>query len=209
VKRFSVLVSGGGTNLQALIDRVQDGTIKADIAGVISSREGVYALERAQRHGIKTRVISKKSFGSQQEYDEALLAALREDRAEFVVLAGFLSILGKAVVQAYKNRILNIHPALLPDFGGKGYYGLRVHEAVLRSGVKKTGATVHLVDEGTDTGPIVAQECVPVFKDDTPETLQRRVMQVEHRLLPEAVARMVEGRLVVVGDKVVVKEETK
>ncbi len=207
MKRFTVLVSGGGTNLQSLIDRVEDGTIHACIASVISSRSDAYALTRARDHGIKTHVISRKICGSQQACDRALLDALSEDEADFVVLAGYLSILGQAVVQAYKNRILNVHPALLPSFGGRGYYGIHVHEAVLKAGVKVTGATVHFVDEGTDTGPIVVQGCVSVLAGDTPEVLQQRVMQIEHQLLPKAVAWMAKDKLRVVGREVIIEEE--
>ncbi len=207
MKRFTVLVSGGGTNLQTLIDCVEDGTIPAHIASVISSRSDAYALVRAKNHDIPTRVISKKSCGSQAACDEALLKALQEDRADFVVLAGYLSILGEQVVQAYSNRIINTHPALLPSFGGKGYYGLHVHEAVLAYGAKVSGATIHFVDEGTDTGPIILQQCVSVLSSDTPETLQQRVLKVEHGLLPQAVRWMAEGRLLIEGRKVVVKGE--
>ena len=209
MKRFCVLVSGGGTNLQSLIDAVENGDIPARIASVISSRSGAYALERAKQHGIKTRVISKRAYPSRRAYDEALLCAVREDGADFLVLAGFLSILGPAMVQAYRNRIVNIHPALLPDFGGKGCYGIHVHEAVLAAGVKVTGATVHFVDEGTDTGPIIAQACVPVHPGDTPETLQQRVLQAEHRLLPEAVRWMAQDALRVEGRQVIIEEGCK
>ena len=207
MKRFAVLVSGGGTNLQTLIDRVEDGTIPAEITSVISSRSDAYALTRAADHGIRTRVINRKISGSQQDCDAALLNALREDGADFVVLAGYLSILGKQVVQEYANRIINTHPALLPSFGGKGYYGLHVHEAVLSYGAKVSGATIHFVDEGTDTGPIILQQCVPVLCGDTPEALQQRVLEVEHGLLPKAVALMAEGRLFIEGRKVIVRED--
>ncbi len=207
MKRFSVLVSGGGTNLQSLIDHVEDGTIQASIASVISSRGDAYAITRAKNHGIKTRVISKRACGSQEACDEALLKALHEDQADFLALAGYLSILGPTVVRAYKNRILNVHPALLPSFGGRGYYGIHVHEAVLEAGVKVTGATVHFVDEGTDTGPIIAQQCVPVLAGDTPEILQQRVMKVEHTLLPKAVQWMAKGNLCIRGKQVIIEEE--
>ncbi len=206
MKRFSVLVSGGGTNLQALIDRIEDKTIPAEIASVISSKSDVYALTRAKDHGIPTRVINKKICGSQDACDEALLRALNDDKADFVVLAGYLSILGKRVVQALSGRIINTHPALLPSFGGKGYYGLHVHEAVLEYGARVSGATVHFVDEGTDTGPIILQQCVPVLSDDTPEILQQRVLEIEHKLLPLAVQWMAQDRLAVVGRHVIVKE---
>lgn len=207
MKRFSVLVSGGGTNLQSLIDHVEGGKIDAAIASVISSQRGAYALERAKKHGIKTRVIERKAFASKTACDQALLCALEEDGADFVVLAGYLSILGPAVVQAYKNRILNVHPALLPSFGGKGYYGIHVHEAVIQAGETVTGATVHFVDEGTDTGPIIVQRRIPVQQGDTPEILQKRVMKIEHAILPKAVQWMAKDCLRVQGNQVIIKEE--
>ena len=154
MRKFCVLVSGGGTNLQSLIDSVQRGEIQGQICGVISSRPGVYALERAEKAGIPTQVIRRKEYADAQAYDLAMRDAIKATGAEFVVLAGFLSIIGPQTLRAYPNAIINIHPALLPSFGGKGYYGLHVHEAVLNAGVKITGATVHFVDEGTDTGPI-------------------------------------------------------
>lgn len=187
--KIAVLVSGGGTNLQALLDAKARGEIPhGEFVRVIASRPDAYALTRAANAGIGGEVISRKSFATLEEYDAAILNALRACGAQIVVLAGFLSILGPTVIEAYRDRIINIHPALIPSFCGKGYYGLRVHEAALARGVKVTGATVHLVNEIPDGGPILSQKAVPVEAGDTPETLQRRVMeQAEWLLLPRAV----------------------
>ena len=205
--KFCVLVSGGGSNLQSLIDHVQAGDIPAELCGVISSREGAYALQRAAQHGIAATVISRKAFDSPQAYDAALLGTIEQWGADFLVLAGYLSILGPSVIRRFPNRIINIHPALLPSFGGKGYYGLNVHKKVLEYGVKVTGATVHFVDEGTDTGPIILQDCLQIRPGETPEELQLRVMEIEHRILPEAVALMAQNRLRVSGRIVTIEEE--
>ena len=205
--KFCVLVSGGGSNLQSLIDHVQAGDIPAELCGVISSREGAYALQRAAQHGIAATVISRKAFDSPQAYDAALLGTIEQWGADFLVLAGYLSILGPSVIRRFPNRIINIHPALLPSFGGKGYYGLNVHKKVLEYGVKVTGATVHFVDEGTDTGPIILQDCLQIRPGETPEELQLRVMEIEHRILPEAVALMAQDRLRVSGRIVTIEEE--
>ncbi len=177
MKNVCVLVSGGGSNLQSLIDHVQNGTLAVHLCGVIASRDGVYALERAKQNGIPYQVVARKDFASKEAYNEAMLQAIERTGAEYLVLAGFLSILGETVIHRYANRILNIHPALLPSFGGKGYYGLKVHQAALDYGVKVTGATVHFVDEGTDTGPIVLQESLAIAPEDTAESLQQRVME--------------------------------
>ena len=186
---ISVMVSGGGTNLQALIDGVADGRIEgARIVLVLSSRDGAYALERARRAGIETVVVGKEEYESDEERADAILAALREAKTDLVVTAGYMSIIHKRVCRAYKGRMINIHPALLPRFGGVGYYGLRVHKAVLEAGETETGATVHFVDdEGVDSGEIIMQRSVPVLSGDTPETLQRRVLEeVEHSLIVDA-----------------------
>lgn len=211
MKNICVLVSGGGTNLQSLIDAVEGGQIRnARISGVIASKDGVFALERAAKHGIPSQVIARKSYPTKQAFDEAILKALQDYQADFVVLAGYLAIVGENVIQAYANRIVNIHPSLLPSFGGKGFYGLKVHEAVLAAGVKLTGATVHFVDEGTDTGPIIMQKAVEVHPDDTPEELQARVMkQAEHIILPKVVRLLVEEKIEVKERKVYVQEEEK
>lgn len=207
MKNVCVLVSGGGSNLQSLIDHVQNGTLAVNLCGVIASRAGVYALERAKQNGIPSQVIARKDFPTKEAYDAAMLQAIEQTGAEYLVLAGFLSILGESVIHRYANRILNIHPALLPSFGGKGYYGLKVHQAALDYGVKVTGATVHFVDEGTDTGPIVWQESLMIDPQDTAESLQQRVMEIEHRILPRAVSLLVQGRLRVDGRRVSIEEE--
>lgn len=184
-----VCVSGGGTNLQAIIDGVQNGTIQnTNIAGVISNNAGAYALERARNAGIQAYCVSPKDFASRQDFNDAFLKKLEELNPDLIVLAGFLVILPERMIQVYRDRIINIHPSLIPSFCGTGYYGLKVHEAALERGVKITGATVHYVDEGTDTGRIIAQKAVEVKEGDTPEILQRRVMeQAEWIILPEAI----------------------
>ena len=207
--RIAVLVSGGGTNLQALIDAQARGELKnAKIAAVLSSRDGAYALERARKAGIPGYVVARKDFPSNRDMIRALVARLRELDIGLVVLAGFLHILTEEMVQAYPSAILNVHPALIPSFCGAGYYGLRVHEAALAYGVKVTGATVHFVNEEPDGGPIVLQKAVDILPGDTPEALQRRVMeQAEWVILPKAVSLFCEGRLSVEGRTVTIKEE--
>ncbi len=193
--KIAVLVSGGGTNLQALIDAEQSGIIKSgEIALVVSNKEGAYALTRAQNAGIETAVVSKKACGSAAAFEEKLLAVLAERGIEMIVLAGFMVILSKRFTDAYSNRILNVHPSLIPSFCGEGFYGLRVHEAALAYGVKVTGATVHFVNEVPDGGRIIMQRAVEIREGDTPEVLQRRVMEeAEWKILPlsvELVAKM-------------------
>ena len=207
----AVLVSGGGTNLQALIDAQARGEIRnGKIALVVSGNPKAYALERAAKAGIPSRVLVRKHFAAQKEYDRALLALLAEYRTDLVVLAGFLTIVSDEVVARYPNRMMNIHPSLIPSFCGAGYYGIRVHEEALKRGVKVTGATVHFVNEVCDGGPIILQKAVEVLPDDTPETLQRRVMeQAEWKLLPRAVSLFCEGRLSVKDGKVTIQEELK
>lgn len=205
-----VLVSGGGTNLQALIDSQQAGKIKnGKITCVISSKEGAFALERARRAGIEAKTVARKLYASAEEYDAALLAVLQECRADLIVLAGFMSILGSSVTDQYANRIINVHPALIPSFCGKGYYGLRVHEAALSYGVKVTGATVHFVNNIPDGGAIILQKAVAIQSGDTPEILQRRVMeQAEWKILPQAVSLFCEGRIHVNGNRTeIISEE--
>ncbi len=194
MKRVAVLVSGGGTNLQALIDAKEQGLMPhAKLVAVISSKPGVQALRRAEHAGVPARVVERRGYPDADAFDEALLAALRMHRADLVVLAGFLCILGPRILSEYKDRIINIHPSLIPSFCGDGFYGLRVHEAALARGVKLTGATVHLVNEVTDGGRILLQRAVEVLPDDTPETLQRRVMEhAEWKLLPQAVEMICE-----------------
>lgn len=192
--RAAVLVSGGGTNLQALLDAQDRGELgAARICYVVSNRKAAYALERARNHGVETGVLSKVMQPDPDKYDEQLLDMLRAHGADMIVLAGFLGILGPKVLEAYSGRIINIHPALIPSFCGKGFYGLHVHEAVLARGCKVTGATAHLVTAGVDEGPILLQKAVDVLPGDTPEILQRRVMeQAEWLLLPRAVKMLAE-----------------
>lgn len=208
MKNIVVLVSGGGTNLQALIDAQENGIIKnGKITCVISSKPGVYALERAKKHNIPSRVVARKDYSDAVEYSKAILAALDEEKADLVIYAGFMTILDDLVVKAYPNKMMNVHPALIPSFCGKGYYGLKVHEEALKKGVKLTGATVHFVTEVCDGGPIILQKAVEVGEDDTPEILQRRVMeQAEWKILPQAAALFCEDRLEVRNDKVYIKK---
>ncbi len=207
MKNIVVLVSGGGTNLQALIDAQESGAIKnGRITCVISSKPGVYALERAANHGIGTRVIARRDYADIISYSQAVLDAILEEKADLVVYAGFMTILDELVVKAMPNKMMNVHPALIPSFCGKGYYGLKVHEEALKKGVKLTGATVHFVTEVCDGGPIILQKGVEVLDDDTPETLQRRVMeQAEWKILPKAVSLFCEDRLEVRGSRVYIK----
>ena len=195
--RIAVLVSGGGTNLQALLDAQRAGKLPhGEIVLVLSSKDEVYALERARNARVATKVLPRKEFACQEDFDKELVRILQENRIDMVILAGFMTILGSAVIRAYPDRILNVHPALLPAFGGKGFYGLRVHEAVLAAGVTVTGATVHLVNEVPDGGRILLQKQVPVCEGDTPEILQKRVMeQAEWLLLPQA-AEMLSEQIV-------------
>lgn len=195
--KLTVLVSGGGTNLQAIIDRIADGSIHgAEIVRVISNNPGVYALERAEKAGIPSQVLSPKDFASREEFNDALLAALQASGADLVVLAGCLVAIPPQVVKAYPNRIINIHPALIPSFCGKGFYGLRVHEKVLERGVKVTGATVHFVDEDLDHGKILLQKAVEIPDGITPEELQQKVMkEAEWIILPKAIDMIADGQI--------------
>ena len=187
--KAAVLVSGGGTNLQAILDAVETGRIRnAKIVSVISNNPKAYALERAKKHGVPAVGVAREECGSKEAFDEALLKAIQDSGADLVVLAGCLVVIPEKIIEEYRGRIINIHPSLIPSFCGTGYYGLKVHEAALARGVKVTGATVHFVDEGTDTGPILLQKAVEVKEGDTPETLQRRVMEeAEWVLLPKAI----------------------
>jgi len=202
--KLAVLVSGGGTNLQALIDQIEQNKLpEVKIEVVISNKAGVYALERARLQGIPAKAIVKKDFASKELFEEALLQLIDSYQVDLVVLAGCLLIIPEQVIRSYKNRIINIHPSLIPSFCGDGYYGLKVHEAVLARGVKVTGATVHYVDEGTDTGPIILQKAVMVEADDTPEVLQQRVMeQAEWEILPKAV-RLIALNQIMIEDNIV------
>ncbi|HIY33817.1 MAG TPA: phosphoribosylglycinamide formyltransferase [Candidatus Eubacterium faecigallinarum] len=198
-----VLVSGGGTNLQALIDAQKRGEIEnGRISCVISSKPDAYALERAKENGIPTRVIPRKDYDDIHAYSKAVRDALIEEKADLIVYAGFMIILDSQVVEAFEGKMINVHPALIPSFCGKGFYGLHVHEEVLKSGVKLTGATVHFVTEDCDAGPIISQKAVPVSDDDTPQTLQRKVMeQCEWKILPQAVSLFCQGRIKIIGNK--------
>lgn len=199
--RVLVMVSGGGTNLQAVIDAVRDGRItNVELAGVISNKPGAYALERAKKAGIPAACVSMKDFGSREEFNQALLEKVDFYHPDLIVLAGFLVILPEELIKNYRNRMINIHPSLIPSFCGKGYYGLRVHEEVINRGCRVTGATVHFVDEGCDSGPILLQKAVEVRQGDTPEMLQRRVMEeAEWQLLPQAIQMIANGQVEVTG----------
>ena len=202
--RVVVLVSGGGTNLQAIIDAIADGKItNTEIALVFSNNRKAYALERAKMAGIPAKALSPKQFENREAFNDAVLEVIEESKADLIVLAGCLMYIPPKLIEKYHNRIINIHPSLIPSFCGKGYYGLTVHEKALKRGVKVTGATVHFVNEGMDEGPIIAQKAVAVEDDDTPEILQRRVMeQAEWLLLPQAVDDIANGRICVVDGKV-------
>ena len=201
--RVVVMVSGGGTNLQAIIDSVKDGTItNTQIVGVISNNKNAYALKRAEENDIPSMCVSPKDFETRDIFNEKLLEAVGSFKPDLVVLAGFLVVIPPEMIRKYENRMINIHPSLIPSFCGKGYYGLKVHEAALARGVKVVGATVHFVDEGTDTGPIILQKAVEVQQGDTPEVLQRRVMeQAEWKILPRAIDLIANGKVQVADHK--------
>lgn len=208
MKNIAVLVSGGGTNLQALIDAEKSGIIKGGrITCVIASNPEAYALERAKNNGISTRVIPRKEYADVASYTKAVTDALLEEKADLVVYAGFMTILDEQIVKAFPYKMMNVHPALIPSFCGKGFYGLHVHEAALEKGVKLSGATVHFVTEVCDGGPIIMQKAVPVENGDTPETLQRRIMeQAEWKILPESVSLFCQDKIKVVDGKAVITE---
>lgn len=202
--KLAVLVSGGGTNLQAIIDSIADGRItNAAVKVVISNNKNAYALERAAKAGIPAKCISPKDHESREAFNDALLAALEESEADLVVLAGCLVVIPEKIVDRFENRIINIHPSLIPSFCGKDFYGLKVHEGVLERGVKVTGATVHFVDKGTDTGPIILQKAVEVRQDDTPKALQQRVMEeAEWVIMPRAIDLIANDKIRVENGKV-------
>ena len=204
--RIAVLVYGGGTNLQAIMDSIREGKIQdAEIVTVISNNTGAYALERARKYGAEGLLIAPKDYPSREDFNQALLEALLERKIDLVVLAGYLVVVPPCVIHAFENRIINIHPSLIPSFCGTGCYGLHVHEKALERGVKISGATVHFVDEGTDTGPIIMQKAVAVEDHDTPETLQRRIMeQAEWIILPETIGLIAQGKVHVEGRKVTI-----
>lgn len=197
--KIGALVSGGGTNLQAIMDAIDKGGINAQVTAVVSNKAGAYALERAKSRNIETAVISKKEYADSKEYELALVKFFKDRDIDLIVLAGFMVILGENFVNQFENRIINIHPALIPSFCGEGFYGLHVHESALKAGVKVTGATVHFVTAECDAGPIILQKAVEVLDDDTPEVLQRRVMeQAEWVIYPEAVRLFADGKLDIV-----------
>lgn len=202
--KVGVLVSGGGTNLQAILDAIDNGKItNAQVSLVVSNNPGAYALERAKKHEIEAVCISPKQFENREEFHKALLAKLKESGVDLIVLAGFLVAIPSMIVEAFPNKIINIHPSLIPSFCGVGYYGLHVHEKALARGVRVTGATVHFVDTGTDTGPIILQKAVKIKSDDTPEILQRRVMEeAEWKILPKAINLIANGKVTVTDGKV-------
>lgn len=206
--KLAVMVSGGGTNLQAIIDGIENQTItNAKIEVVISNNKNAYALERAKKHGITARCISPKDYASREEFNEDLLTVIDSYGVDLIVLAGCLVVLPQKMTETYANRIINIHPALIPSFCGKGFYGLKVHEEALKRGVRVTGATCHFVDAGTDTGPIIFQKAVTVQQDDTPEVLQRRVMkEAEWVILPRAIDYIANGKISIEDGRVIIKE---
>ena len=206
--KIAVLVSGGGTNLQALIDAEKRGEIvNGEISLVISSKSDAFALERAKKAGIPCEVLIRKQYATMEEYDRALIWLLQKNQIDLIVLAGFMTIISDRVIDAYHNKIINVHPSLIPAFCGEGFYGLRVHEAALQRGVKLTGATIHFVNEVCDGGPIILQKAVTVSPDDTPQTLQKRVMEeAEWKLLPQAVSLFCQGKLEIEQDFVKINE---
>lgn len=203
--KIAVLVSGGGTNLQAIIDKVEDGSItNAKIEVVISNKRNAYALERASTHNIQTKSIIPKEFKDRDKFSDELLKVIDSYQVDLIVLAGYLVIVPEIIVKKYKNKIINVHPSLIPSFCGEGYYGLKVHEAVLARGNKVTGATVHFVDEGTDTGPIILQKAVVVLDEDTSLTLQERVMmEAEWNILPKAINMIANNEIEIINNKVI------
>lgn len=207
--KIAVLVSGGGTNLQALIDAQARGELSnGEIALVVASRADAYALQRAKAAEIPCEVMIRRAYSTQEQYDEAIITVLKNNRIDLIVLAGFMTIISETVIQEFENKIINVHPSLIPSFCGEGFYGLKVHEAALKKGVKVTGATVHFVNEICDGGPIILQKAVEVLPGDTAETLQRRVMeQAEWKLLPKAVALFCGGKLEVSNGRVCTKED--
>lgn len=190
MKKIAVFVSGGGTDLQSIIDAVKSGDLKVEIALVVASKAGIFAIKRAEEAGIPVSVYEKKNYETIEEMYDELIDELNEKGVEFIVLAGYLTILTSNIINAFRRKIVNIHPALLPKFGGHGYYGMRVHKEVILAGETESGTTVHYVDEGTDTGEIISQIKVPVYPYDTPETLQARVLEKEHELLPNTLKKL-------------------
>ena len=201
--KIGVLISGGGTNLQAIIDNIENENINGDIKLIISNRKEAYGLVRGEKAGIETLYLDRKKFGSEEAYNLGLIEEFKKRNIELIVLAGYLRVLSKEFIHEFNMKIINIHPSLIPSFSGKGFYGERVHQAVLDYGVKITGATVHFVDEGTDTGPIISQDIVRVQDGDNVDTLKAKVLELEHRLLVEAVKLYCEGRMKIKGRLVI------
>lgn len=201
-----VLASGSGTNLQSIIDNIEAGKLNAQIKAVISNNSKAFCLERARKHNIPAIHLSHKMFDTKEQFEQKLISTLKENEADLIILAGYMKILSPTVIRAYRNKILNIHPGLLPHFGGKGMYGIHVHEAVLKSGMKISGVTVHIVDEIYDHGPIVMQRCVQIEDKDTPESLAERVLKVEHQLYSEAIQLFAEDKIEIKENKAYVKK---
>ena len=204
--KIGVLISGAGTNLQAIIDNINNKNINGEIKLIISNRENSYGLARGAIAGIETLYINPKNYSASEEYNKELIEELTKRNIELVVLAGYLKVLSKSFIESFSNRIINIHPSLIPSFCGKEFYGIRVHEEVLKYGVKYTGVTVHFVDEGTDTGPIILQKIVKVDKNDTVDTLQKKVLEVEHEAIVEAIKLYCENRIFIEGRHVIISE---
>lgn len=207
-KKLAVLVSGGGTNFQSILDSIERGEINAQVSLLISSNAQAYAIERAEKHSIPVFVCAVKDFESREKRDEKILELLSAHNVDYVLLAGYLGIVSPPIIERYRNKIVNIHPALLPSYGGKDYYGINVHRAVIAAKEPFSGATVHFVDEGTDTGLIIAQEKLPVLPSDTAETLQQKILEkIEHKLFPRVVRLLCDDRVSVRGGKVVIDEK--
>ncbi|CAK7086478.1 phosphoribosylglycinamide formyltransferase [Tissierella carlieri] len=204
--KIGVLISGGGTNLQSIIDNIKNGNIDGEIKLIISNRKEAYGLTRGKDAGIESIYLDRKLFNSEEEYNLELIKEFKAKNVELIVLAGYLKVLSQEFIEEFNRRIINIHPSLIPSFCGKGYYGEKVHQEVLDYGVKITGATVHFVDEGTDTGPIILQEIVYVNSEDTVDTLKEKVLEIEHKLLVQAVKLYCEGSLIIEGRKVIIKQ---
>ncbi|MGV8147291.1 MAG: phosphoribosylglycinamide formyltransferase [Alkaliphilus sp.] len=204
--KISVLISGNGSNLQAIIDRIKEGYINAEIAVVVSNKKNAYGLTRASKHKIRAEIIDKQTYPSKKERNKKLMQVLGEANVELIVLAGFMEIIADEMIEKYENRIINIHPSLIPSFSGKGYYGEKVHSEVIKKGVKVTGATVHFVNKETDGGPIIMQKAVSLDFGDDLSSVQQKVLRVEHEILPLTVKLISEGRIEVVGNRVRVKQ---
>lgn len=203
---IAVMVSGGGTNLQSIIDAIDNKVLKSKINLIISNNKDAYGLERGRKNNIESVYLSKKGFNSIDEYEEELLGLLKKNNIDLIVLAGYLGIVSKGIVEEFKNKIVNIHPSLIPSFCGKDFYGLKVHEKVLEYGVKITGATTHFVDEGVDTGAIIIQEVVKVENEMTPEELQQRVLKVEHEILVKTIKAIEDDKIIFKGRRVILED---